>query len=80
MTVYHGTDFLLNFFGVHNYLRATVAEHQSTAHWWFYIAMYFAGFSLGAFSCFPLFSENGKNTDFLLLGRIRQHSSFWFGE
>lgn len=43
MTVYHGTDFLLNFFGVHNYLRATVAEHQSTAHWWFYIAMYFAG-------------------------------------
>ena len=27
MTVLHGHDFLLNFFGVHNFLRATVSEH-----------------------------------------------------
>lgn len=60
MTVYHGTDFLLNFFGVHNYLRATVAEHQSTAHWWFYIAMYFAGFFPWSFFMLPALFRKWK--------------------
>ena len=45
MYLAHGSDFLLNFFGVHNFLRATVAEHARQNVWWFYIAIFFAGFA-----------------------------------
>ncbi len=41
---HHGNDFLINFFGVHNYLRATVAEHTKDNVWYFYIAVFFIGF------------------------------------
>lgn len=68
MTVYHGTDFLLNFFGVHNYLRATVAEHQSTAHWWFYIAMYFVGFFPWSFFMLPALSGMERTRTFFCPG------------
>lgn len=44
MYLTHGSDFILNFFGVHNFLRATVAEHAKQNVWWFYIAMFLAGF------------------------------------
>ena len=44
MYVHHGRDFILNFFGVHNYLRATVAEHENHSVWYFYILIFFAGF------------------------------------
>ncbi len=44
MYLTHGSDFLLNFFGVHNFLRATVAEHARQNVWWFYLVMFFAGF------------------------------------
>lgn len=44
MYLAHGSDFILNFFGVHNFLRATVAEHARQNVWWFYIAMFLAGF------------------------------------
>ncbi len=44
MYVHHGHDFILNFFGVHNYLRATVAEHDNHSVWYFYILIFFAGF------------------------------------
>lgn len=44
MYAVHGSDFLINFFGVHNYLRATVSEHPAQNVWYFYILMYFIGF------------------------------------
>ena len=44
MYVRHGYDFILNFFGVHNFLRATVAEHDIHNVWYFYILIFFAGF------------------------------------
>lgn len=44
MYLHHGRDFLINFFGVHNFLRATVAEHARQNVWYFYIGMFFAGF------------------------------------
>lgn len=44
MYAIHGSDFILNFFGVHNFLRSTVSEHPSKDVWYFYIIIYFAGF------------------------------------
>ena len=41
---HHGNDFLINFFGVHNYLRATVAEHTRDNVWYFYLFVFFLGF------------------------------------
>ena len=41
---HHGNDSLINFFGVHNYLRATVAEHVKDNVWYFYILIFLAGF------------------------------------
>lgn len=40
----HGNDFILNFLGVHNFLRATVSEHPSHNTWYFYIIVYLVGF------------------------------------
>lgn len=44
MYLVHGRDFIINFFGVHNFLRATVAEHARQDVWYFYIGMFLAGF------------------------------------
>jgi 4-amino-4-deoxy-L-arabinose transferase-like glycosyltransferase len=41
----HGSDFLLNFIGVHNVLRATSPEHPSKDTWYFYIIIYLLGFA-----------------------------------
>ena len=45
MTVLHGHDFLLNFFGVHNFLRATVSEHprQNVWYYYFFVFLFWAG-------------------------------------
>ena len=40
----HGGEFIENFFGVHNYLRATVSEHPEADVWYFYAAIFLAGF------------------------------------
>ena len=45
MCYLHGSQFLLNFLGVHNFLRATVAEHPSHNKWYFYILIYIIGFT-----------------------------------
>lgn len=50
MYLAHGADFILNFFGVHNFLRATVAEHERQNVWYFYIMMFFAGFAPWSFA------------------------------
>lgn len=44
MWMLHGNDFILNFLGVHNFLRATVSEHPSQNTWYFYILVYLIGF------------------------------------
>lgn len=49
----HGSDFLVNFFGVHNFLRATVPEHARQNVWYFYLMMFFAGFAPWSFA-FPV--------------------------
>lgn len=45
MCYLHGSDFLLNFIGVHNVLRATSPEHPSKDRWYFYIIIYLIGFA-----------------------------------
>lgn len=50
MYAVHGSDFVLNFFGVHNYLRATVSEHASKNVWYFYIIVFFVGFMPWSFT------------------------------
>ena len=46
----HGFDFILNFLGVHNFLRATVAEHASHNTWYFYLIVYLVGFAPWSFT------------------------------
>lgn len=53
MTEVHGRDFLLNFLGVHNFLRATVPEHARQNVWYFYLLMFLAGFAPWSFA-FPV--------------------------
>ena len=50
MCYLHGSDFLLNFLGVHNFLRATVAEHPSHNKWYFYLLIYLIGFAPWSFT------------------------------
>lgn len=40
----HGDAFITGFFGVHNFLRATVPEHAEADVWYFYPAMFLIGF------------------------------------
>ena len=63
MTMDHGYAFLLNFFGVHNFLRATVPEHARNAHWWFYLVMYVAGFFPWSFITIPAIYRSWKKKE-----------------
>lgn len=49
MCLLHGSDFLLNFIGVHNVLRATVAEHPAHNRWYFNLLCFLAGFAPWSF-------------------------------
>ncbi|MFV0636311.1 ArnT family glycosyltransferase [Mitsuokella sp.] len=40
----HGMDFIDTFFGVHNFLRARVAEHARDDVWFYYILIFLLGF------------------------------------
>lgn len=44
MFLLHGWDFINTFFGVHNYLRASVSEHPIFNVWYYYIIVFVAGF------------------------------------
>lgn len=44
MYALHGAEFISSFFGVHNVLRATVAEHASWDVWYFYPAIFLVTF------------------------------------
>ncbi|WP_027397877.1 ArnT family glycosyltransferase [Anaerovibrio lipolyticus] len=43
MYTIHGMDFINNFLGVHNFLRATQSEHEQWNVWWYYTMIFFAG-------------------------------------
>lgn len=44
MYLKHGSDFITTFFGLHNYLRATVSEHPRDNVWYYYTLIFVAGF------------------------------------
>ena len=44
MYLLHGSDFITNFIGVHNVLRATVSEHPDDNVWYYYPAILILGF------------------------------------
>lgn len=44
MSIIHGADFIYQFFGVHNLLRATVSEHPIFNVWYYYFIVFFIGF------------------------------------
>lgn len=44
MYTLHGADFITNFFGVHNFLRATVSEHSRDDVWYYYTMIFLLGF------------------------------------
>lgn len=44
MTLIHGKDFVVNFLGVHNFLRATVSEYPKTDVWYYYLVICAVGF------------------------------------
>ena len=44
MTFIHGSEFIENFFGVHNFLRATVSEYSKTDVWYYYSLISLIGF------------------------------------
>lgn len=60
MYLIHDADFLNQFFGVHNFLRATVSEHPIFNVWYYYIIVFFIGmfpFSIAIFFHFkPIYS------------------------
>lgn len=44
MTLIHGAEFIENFLGVHNFLRATVSEYPKTDVWYYYLLILAIGF------------------------------------
>ncbi len=44
MTLIHGREFIENFLGVHNFLRATVSEYPKTDVWYYYMLICVIGF------------------------------------
>jgi len=44
MTLLHGSEFIENFLGVHNFLRATVSEYPKTDVWYYYALICAIGF------------------------------------
>lgn len=44
MYTVHGSDFVMTFFGVHNFLRATVSEHPDFNVWYYYSVIFLLGF------------------------------------
>lgn len=49
MYTLHGMDFIDTFFGVHNFLRARVAEHARDDVWYYYTLIFLVGFAPWSF-------------------------------
>lgn len=84
MYALHGAEFISNFFGVHNVLRATVAEHEAWDVWYFYPAIFLVTFFPWSFALiFPLVRRLRKgvrsiapDTLFLLLWALGVNAFF----
>ncbi|WP_286821897.1 glycosyltransferase family 39 protein [Mitsuokella sp. UBA4253] len=53
----HGSDFIDTFLGVHNALRATVAEHPRNSVWYYYLLVFVAGFFPWSLVAVPAFCK-----------------------
>ena len=58
MTFIHGTEFLENFLGVHNFLRATVSEYTKTDVWYYYLLISAIGFFPWSIPLIPAIVKN----------------------
>ena len=65
MYILHGSEFLNTFFGVHNFLRATVSEHPRDNVWYYYLLV-------NALALFPW----SALVPVCLWQRLRKHSGF----
>ena len=57
MYLLHGSDFIDTFLGVHNALRATVAEHPRNSVWYYYLLVFLAGFFPWSLVAVPAFCK-----------------------
>lgn len=57
MYLLHGSDFIDTFLGVHNALRATVAEHPRNSVWYYYLLVFLAGFFPWSLVTVPAFCK-----------------------
>ena len=57
----HGADFVMNFLGVHNVLRATVSEHPKDNVWYYYLMIFVIGTLPWAFTLPAWLREWWKN-------------------
>ena len=72
MILIHGADFLENFLGVHNFLRAAVSEYPKTDVWYYYTLISAVGFFPWSFALIPPvirdgFPKIGMNERFLIV-------------
>lgn len=58
MTLIHGQEFLENFLGVHNFLRATVSEYPKTDVWYYYAIICAVGFFPWSIPLIPAVVKN----------------------
>lgn len=54
MYLIHGQQFLTDFLGVHNFLRATVSEHPETNVWYYYTVVFLVGFAAWTIPVFTI--------------------------
>lgn len=54
MYLIHGKQFLVDFLGVHNFLRATVPEHPRYDVWYYYTVIFFIGFFIWVLPLFRI--------------------------
>lgn len=57
MYLLHGSDFIDTFLGVHNALRATVAEHPRNSVWYYYLLVFIEGFFPWSLVTVPAFCK-----------------------
>lgn len=71
MYLIHGGEFLYNFLGIHNVLRATASEHPEDNLWYYYLALFpvslLPWFGLSLYGIKKEWSERSQFCKFLLL-------------
>ena len=72
MYALHGSDFVSQFIGVHNILRATVSEHPQYNVWYYYSAIFLAGFVPWVFTLPLAWHEYGMSRKVLTVFREKR--------